>query len=447
MPIPHPKSGIELVVPPFVAIDASAARGGDTPPVQLQGKVRLRLAEPTTFKHIGIDLRGALTVMPISTGRTWRADSRTVHMSTKLLLDSKTVLSAGLHEFDFAMIVPPDAPCTLPDIGGMARVVYTLRARALRARSLFPALAAERVVTIVRTYARESVEFQNVYEAENVWRGKAIYSVALPHRAWAAGDTLMALVKLVPLSKDATPSLLRMSLREDVRIVTSNGPRAFTRHVATAAHPVIFPPSPSTSTSPAATPGVQMSAPSDPGPFALHIPAKTIPTYRSSHISVKHHLDLLVQFAAPGTPRAFECHTVSLAVRVLAHTLLSSARIATLENRRALFGPLPALMSIPRADGEGEEEQELPSYAAHVQDSIPVPGFDEVELDPDETSASSSRRSMDTVRSVESVALDPRRLSRVPDYGAAVSSIIVPLWSVRGLPSYAEASASASARS
>ena len=58
--------------------------------------------------------------------------------------------------------------------------------------------------------------------------------------AWAAGDTIIVLVKLVPLAKDRIPVQLRLSLREDVRIVTSGGPRTFTRHVSSVAIPVTF---------------------------------------------------------------------------------------------------------------------------------------------------------------------------------------------------------------
>lgn len=36
---------------------------------------------------------------------------------------------------------------------------------------------------------------------ENTWPGKIMYSLTLPHKAWAAGDTIMALVKFAPLAK------------------------------------------------------------------------------------------------------------------------------------------------------------------------------------------------------------------------------------------------------
>lgn len=303
--------------------------------------------------------------------------------------------------------------------------------------------------------------------AENVWRGKAIYSIALPHRAWAAGDTLMALVKLVPLCKDAIPAELRLSLREDVRILTTNGPRSFTRHVATAAHPIRFATSPpaheqqaSTSTvrPPAALEGNGWAMPTDPGPFSLQIPPRTLPSYRNSLVTVRHHLDLLVRFAAsspsssPGassssspvssTPSfAPEACSLSLGLRILSNHLLPFSRQATLDNRRALFGLLPELMAMRDQPGEddGEGETDLPSYANHVQDTIP---FTPLEHDFPLPLDESRRSSVDTTRSLESLAaFDLRRLSRVPDYGASVSAPagVVPLSSANGLPSYAEA--------
>jgi len=242
----------------------------------------------------------------------------------------------------------------------------------------------------------------------------------------------MVLVKLVPLAKDRIPVQLRLSLREDVRIVTSGGPRTFTRHVSSVAIPVTFtpPPSPAAAADTDERPGADEAGPStlraditpyeenqendvtvtasDPGPFELPIPAKTLPTYRNALITVRHHIDFLVQFAAPdassplspsttntnttatspgtatpGSPRAKfhpESCRVSMGLRILSHHLLPSARVATLENRTALFGPLPALMLLSERDNtlsedEGAAGEEggtgLPSYADHVADAIP----------------------------------------------------------------------------
>lgn len=84
-------------------------------------------------------------------------------MCSKSLLDGKTTLTPGAHEFPFSMTLAPDVPCTLPDIGGMAHVTYTLRARAARP-GIWPNFTCERPIQLVRSYPRESVEFQNVYE-------------------------------------------------------------------------------------------------------------------------------------------------------------------------------------------------------------------------------------------------------------------------------------------
>jgi len=147
---------------------------------------------------------------------------------------------------------------------------------------------------------------------------------------------------------------------------------------------------------------------SDPGPFELLIPAKTLLTYRNALITVRHHIDFLVQFAAPDassplspsttntnttttspstatptSPRAEfypESCRVSMGLQILSHHLLPSARVATLENRTALFGPLPALMLLSERDNTPFEDDAaageeggtgLPSYAAHVADAIP----------------------------------------------------------------------------
>lgn len=68
MPSAPSKSSIELVVAPYLAVDAPSTRGSDAQPVQLHGTVRLRVAEHTTFKQVTVEFSGALTVMPISSG-------------------------------------------------------------------------------------------------------------------------------------------------------------------------------------------------------------------------------------------------------------------------------------------------------------------------------------------------------------------------------------------
>ena len=58
--LPTIESGVELDAPAFIAIDASAAWAAEAP-FKLRGKVILRLAETTSFKHVAIELRGVLT--------------------------------------------------------------------------------------------------------------------------------------------------------------------------------------------------------------------------------------------------------------------------------------------------------------------------------------------------------------------------------------------------
>lgn len=184
MPAPHTtgapikKSTLELVVPQFVPFETRL--DPDAPPVVLHGRLRIRLRRETTFKNAVVDCRGALTIMPVKTA-AWKPDSRIVYLSSVSLLGpGPTTLAAGVHEYPFAMTLSPDMPCSLPDAGGMARVVYTLRARATKTKTgvlrkavakvgglVMPwrgALECERPVDLARAYPRESIEFQNVHE-------------------------------------------------------------------------------------------------------------------------------------------------------------------------------------------------------------------------------------------------------------------------------------------
>ncbi|KAH7096875.1 hypothetical protein BKA62DRAFT_624507 [Auriculariales sp. MPI-PUGE-AT-0066] len=466
---PAKKSSVELLVPAYVPFEARL--DPDAPPDTLHGRLRIRLRRETTFKNVVIDCRGALTILPVKTA-AWKPDSRIVYLSSVSLISVPTTLGAGTHEYPFAMPLSADMPCSLPDAGGMARVVYTLRARATKTKKgrlarigghilgtlgFSGALENERPVDLARSYPRESVEFQNVHEAEGQWKNKAMYSIALPHRAWAAGDTCMALVKLVPLQKDLIPRQLRITLREDVRIVTSGGPRTFTRHVSTTAVPVVFP-KPRDVQETAVDEGPTVTA-SEPGPFSLAIPTKALPTYRNALITVRHHLDFLVQFGPPEPPDppggGVTCR-VSMGVRILSSHLLPTARAASLDNRTALFGPMPALMLMRERDNavsesDSETTTGLPSYADHVADAIPqlVPLVEpsRLAMGLGGLRPGGHHSTFGTITGLSTIGGRSARrfflMSRVPDYGAAVSvggiAGIVPLSSTRQLPSYAEA--------
>jgi len=62
-------------------------------------------------------------------------------------------------------------------------------------------LTCKRPVYVLRSLAPEALEYQLSSEMENTWPEKLMYSIMLPHRAWAAGDKIVAVLKLSPLTK------------------------------------------------------------------------------------------------------------------------------------------------------------------------------------------------------------------------------------------------------
>jgi len=59
-------------------------------------------------------------------------------------------------------------------------------------------------VHVLRALTPEALEYQQSVEVENTWPGKIMYAIMLPHKAWAAADTLVAVLRLSPLAKSST---------------------------------------------------------------------------------------------------------------------------------------------------------------------------------------------------------------------------------------------------
>jgi len=62
-------------------------------------------------------------------------------------------------------------------------------------------LTCTRPVYVLRSLTPEALEYQLSTEMENTWPEKLMYSIMLPHRAWAGGDKVVAVLKLSPLTK------------------------------------------------------------------------------------------------------------------------------------------------------------------------------------------------------------------------------------------------------
>ena len=109
-------------------------------------------------------------------------------------------LKAGRHLFLFELRLGGSLPSSIATyVNGGASISYKLRATAIRS-GFSTNLTAILPITIIRTFAPESLEYQQTLEIENTWPDKVMYALMIPHKAWAAGDEVTALVKFAPLA-------------------------------------------------------------------------------------------------------------------------------------------------------------------------------------------------------------------------------------------------------
>jgi len=66
-----------------------------------------------------------------------------------------------------------------------------------------------------------------------------MYSIMVPHKAWAAGDTITALVKFSPLLKGVGVLNINTSVHETIKVYTRTGHQEHTRIVASARHEIV----------------------------------------------------------------------------------------------------------------------------------------------------------------------------------------------------------------
>lgn len=148
-------------------------------------------------------------------------------------------LKAGRHFFPFHLEIGGTLPSSISTnaLGG-ASVSYKLRASALRP-GLAHNLQANVPVYIVRSFTHEALEYQQTLEIENTWPEKLMYSIMLPHKAWAAGDTLVAVLKFSPLSKGVSVASIVSSLHETTKTYARSGAQEETRAVCSVRHEII----------------------------------------------------------------------------------------------------------------------------------------------------------------------------------------------------------------
>ncbi|KAJ6594246.1 hypothetical protein B0H19DRAFT_1094617 [Mycena capillaripes] len=398
--------------------------GNDVEPARLTGHVALYLAESTPIKEITLHFRGKARLPPSPYETTHLTNSSTYIVCNydwpSFLEGEKKhshTLKAGRHYFPFQLQIGGSLPSSVHTTAfGGASVAYKLRANAVRP-GLSANLQAVSPVHILRSFSPEALEYQQTLEIENTWPDKLMYSIMIPHKAWAATDTLSALVKFSPLVKGVSVVSVRTSIHETTKVHTRAAAQEYTHVVASVKHEIIggkavelpersrYPSTssgPSSHNTPAITPADHASnsngsyftaalstspetSPSaeagpssmtpirDPEPtveqgqddivayMTLRIPPSVTPTHSPEPISVSHRLRWSILIMNPdGHTSELRC---SLPMHLLDQRLLQEARAHTAATRRLLIGG----SEVPP---EEEEEIELPSYKAHVRDRV-----------------------------------------------------------------------------
>lgn len=239
---PPDKSRIDIVLDS----DVLALKGTtvDTEPALLSGHVVLTLSEATSIKEINLQFRGKTRVPPsLNEPISLNPSGQTYSLCTydwSFLEGEKRhshTLKAGTHLFPFSLTLGGTLPSSLylHSTTSPSFISYKLRATAVRP-GLAHNLHASHPVALIRSCTVDSLEYQQTLEIENTWPDKLMYTLVLPHRAWAAGDTLTALCKFIPLAKGVRVLSVLTSLNETVK-VSSKGSEQ-TRAVVTTKHEV-----------------------------------------------------------------------------------------------------------------------------------------------------------------------------------------------------------------
>ncbi|KAJ7282900.1 hypothetical protein C8J57DRAFT_1296904 [Mycena rebaudengoi] len=384
--------------------------GNDIEPARLTGHVVLYLAESTPIKEITLQFRGKAR-LPVNAHDSIHSSGSTYivcnHDWSFLEGEKKHshTLKAGRHFFPFQLQIGGSLPSSITtNAFGGASVAYKLRANAVRP-GLNHNLQSVVPVHIVRSFTSEALEYQQTLEIENTWPEKLMYSIMIPHKAWAATDTITALVKFCPLLKGVSVVSVNTSIHEMTKLHTQSSGQEYTRIVASvkheivdgkavekversrylgtpgvhstlATHPTHANQSPTSSAdlnlsvNAAGSASHSLYIPLNPEPteeqgqsdivtyLSIPIPPSITPTHSLEPIVVSHRLrwNILIM-NVDGHTSELRC---SLPLRLLDQRLLEEARAHTAATRRLLLGG----PEVP------PDEIELPSYKCHVRDRI-----------------------------------------------------------------------------
>ncbi|KAF8329292.1 hypothetical protein F5887DRAFT_896713 [Amanita rubescens] len=362
--------------------------GVDVEPAYLTGQVALTLTEPTSLKEITLQFRGKAR-LPVPASESLMNNNAHItytvcnHDWSFLEGDKKhtRTLKEGRHVFPFQLRIGGSLPSSIAALESEgASVSYRLRAQATRP-GFNHNIQATALVHVIRSLSEEALEYQQTLEIENTWPEKLMYSIMLPHKAWAAGDTLAALVKFSPLNKRISVVRITTSLHETTSVYARSGSQTHVRVVASVKQDIMNGRGISSDGVPAAG-GHQGHTGSNSTLNGSHaqgdqteilnndivttltmpLPLTLTATHGVDPIVTSHRVRWSIIIANPdGHTSELRC---SLPVHILDARLLQEAKRHTAHTRRLLLGG----PDIPNS--EEDEEMELPSYTSHMRDRV-----------------------------------------------------------------------------
>ncbi|KAG9049299.1 hypothetical protein FS837_010719 [Tulasnella sp. UAMH 9824] len=400
---------VEIVIPGDNIILRGV--GQDVEPTLFSGQVVLRLSEATNIKEINLNFSGK-SKLPSADSRTpaFRQPiiTQTFFSHDWSLLEgakgSRHTLKAGTHSFPFQLNVDDSFPSSVSI--GTSSISYKLRVTVVRS-SFSSNWVAQRPVTVIRGFSPEALEYNQTLEIENTWPQKIMYSVMIPHKAFAAGDDIPVSLKFTPLAKGVSVMNIETAIKQYLSLkARSTSPFQDARVVAKTTHfirngqpvearagrrssPTLWDVNSAyVQTTAVMTPSMQVEPdhlPRDVSPSSsegrgssevavdddpergdneldtcikFKIPVWTTPSNLTEPITVNYKLKWSITLSnLDGHTSELRC---ALPLHILSHHLLDEARAASMQTRAILFG----------AEDVEPTQTILPSYAAHIQDRI-----------------------------------------------------------------------------
>ncbi|KZV65034.1 hypothetical protein PENSPDRAFT_690230 [Peniophora sp. CONT] len=453
MMTPQRVSSIDIILEsnPVLLLGATMA----TPSALLHGRVVLELTEPTRIHEVTMRFRGRARV-PFVNGSLGDADPESYDIcseSWRLFksASSEDTLPAGTHTYPFRTFIGGSLPASTADSSPRGiYVAYTLRAVAV----CFNQRASIRntvMVPILRFLPCDSLAFFQSLDHEATIPNQLSYSLSLPHKAWAAGDTLTAIFHASMHSKGVSIRSIKTCLTQTRRVLQYGDWEPQVETIASSSRTIHPTPGGARVLKPIArvldsesTPhiaecdeshsfGLTLASCVHHGcdfslTLDLPIPLSTSPTHSMTPIFVEHHVNWTITVVdASGKARDHRCR---LPLHILDHRLLHESVAATLASR------LQALNRSSTTSFSGSPElpevHTPPSYQAHVQDRTP-----ELYVLPEV--AEQSLPLLSAITATRSAGLTTPG-STTPSYAEAAKGFLgglPPLELLRQLPSYA----------